>query len=137
MADDSADGASALEVALVAAERTVWTGRATMVIARTTEGDLGILPGHQSLLGLLHGGVVEVRTTDGETFIASVPEGFISVSQNRVSILAEHAEMGHEIDLDQARGELRAAHAAGMREDDIAERLRALESRVHAAERAS
>jgi F-type H+-transporting ATPase subunit epsilon len=100
MADDSGKH---LEVALVAAERVVWEGQAKIVIARTTDGDVGILPGHAPLLGLLQGGTVQVRTVDDEYFVAAAPDGFLSVANDRVSILAENAEMGHDIDLEEAR----------------------------------
>lgn len=126
-----------LEVALVAAERTVWSGEATIVIARTTDGDIGILPGHAPLLGLLAGGTVQVRTTDDEYFVAAAPEGFISVANNRVSILAEHAEMAHEIDLEEARHDLERARAAGVMDESHAEHVRLAEARVRAAESAS
>ena len=62
-----------LQVELVAADRLVWSGQATMVIARTTEGDVGILPNHAPLLSSIIEGVVDVQTTDGETWIASAP----------------------------------------------------------------
>jgi F-type H+-transporting ATPase subunit epsilon len=133
MADDSAKH---LEVALVAAERTVWQGQAKIVIARTTDGDVGILPGHAPLLGLLQGGTVQVRTVDDEYFVAAAPDGFISVANDRVSILAENAEMGHDIDLEEARRELEQALAAGIPEDDSDE-VRLAEARVRAAEQTS
>lgn len=127
-----------LEVALVAAERTVWSGQAKVVIARTTDGDVGILPGHAPLLGLLQGGTVQVRTTDDEYFVAAAPDGFLSVANNRVSILAEHAEMGHDIDLEEAKRDLERAHAAGTSsEADHEEHVRAAEARVRAAEQSS
>jgi F-type H+-transporting ATPase subunit epsilon len=134
MADDSAKH---LEVALVAAERTVWQGQAKIVIARTTDGDVGILPGHAPLLGLLQGGSVQVRTVDGEYFVAAAPDGFISVANDRVSILAENAEMGHDIDLEEAKLALERAHAAGTDSEDEAEHVRVAEARVRAAEKAS
>jgi len=127
---------SHLEVALVAAERTVWQGQASIVIARTTDGDVGILPGHAPLLGLLQGGTVQVRTTDGEFFVAAAPDGFISVANDRVSILAENAEMGHDIDLEEARRELEQALAAGIADAD-ADEVRLAEARVRAAEQTS
>ena len=55
-----------LQVELVAADRVVWSGEATMVIARTAEGDLGALPGHAPVLSILLPSVVEITTTDGE-----------------------------------------------------------------------
>jgi F-type H+-transporting ATPase subunit epsilon len=133
MADNSAKH---LEVALVAAERTVWQGRAKIVIARTTDGDVGILPGHAPLLGLLQGGTVQVRTVDDEFFVAAAPDGFISVANDRVSILAENAEMGHDIDLEEARRELEEALAAGLPDADANE-VRLAEARVRAAEQTS
>ncbi|MGW6277200.1 F0F1 ATP synthase subunit epsilon [Kribbella sp. NPDC055071] len=123
-----------LEVALVAAERTVWQGQAKIVIARTTDGDVGILPGHAPLLGLLQGGTVQVRTVDDEYFVAAAPDGFISVAHNRVSILAENAEMGHDIDLEQARRDLEEALATGTDSDEELDEVRLQEARVRAAE---
>jgi F-type H+-transporting ATPase subunit epsilon len=134
MADDSAKH---LEVALVAAERTVWQGQAKIVIARTTDGDVGILPGHAPLLGLLQGGTVQVRTVDDEYFVAAAPDGFISVANDRVSILAENAEMGHDIDLEEARRELEQALATGTDSTVDADELRLAEARVRAAEQTS
>jgi F-type H+-transporting ATPase subunit epsilon len=133
MAEDSGKH---LDVALVAAERTVWEGQAKIVIARTTDGDVGILPGHAPLLGLLQGGTVQVRTVDDEYFVAAAPDGFISVANDRVSILAENAEMGHDIDLEEARRELEEALAAGIPEDD-GDEVRLAEARVRAAEQTS
>jgi F-type H+-transporting ATPase subunit epsilon len=124
-----------LEVALVAAERVVWEGQATIVIARTTDGDVGILPGHAPLLGLLQGGTVQVRTVDGEFLVAAAPDGFISVANDRVSILAENAELGHDIDLEDAR--LEQALATGTASESDADEVRAAEARVRAAETAS
>ena len=95
-----------LHVELVAADRTVWSGAATAVIARTLEGDLGILAGHQPLLGVLANGPVQIRATDGDSVVAAVHGGFLSVADNRVSILAEIAELAEEIDEAQARLDL-------------------------------
>jgi F-type H+-transporting ATPase subunit epsilon len=126
-----------LQVELVAADRLVWSGEATMVIARTTEGDVGILPGHAPVLSLLVDGVVDVRTPENETWVAAVDAGFLSVAGNRVSILSEHAEMSHEIDLERARHELERAKAAGENDDEAAEAVRRAEARIRAVEKAS
>lgn len=126
-----------LQVELVAADRLVWSGEASMVIARTTEGDVGILPNHAPLLSSIIEGVVDVQTTDGETWIAAVDAGFISVADNRVSILSERAEMAHEIDLEKARRELERAKESGENDDDAQEAVRRAEARVRAVERAS
>lgn len=126
-----------LRVELVAADRLVWSGEATMVIARTTEGDIGILPGHAPSLSLLVDGVVDVRTTDGETWVAAVSAGFLSVANNRVSVLAEYAELSHDIDLEKARHDLEQAQATGAGDDEALARVRNAEARIRAAERAS
>ena len=79
---------SQLQVELVAADRKVWEGEANMVIARTVDGELGILPGHTPLLGVLVEGEVRIKA-DGATHIASLDSGFLSVDRDRVIILAE------------------------------------------------
>jgi F-type H+-transporting ATPase subunit epsilon len=125
----------ALQVELVAADRTVWSGRASMVIARTVEGDVGVLRGHAPLLSLLADAVVEIDGED-EKVVAAVDGGFLSVAADRVSILSEHAVLVDEIDVDAARSDLddaRAALAAG--DDDHAERrVRRAEARIRAVE---
>jgi F-type H+-transporting ATPase subunit epsilon len=125
-----------MQVELVAADRLVWSGEATMVIARTTEGDVGILPNHAPMLSVMVDGIVDVRTADDETWVAAVDAGFLSVAANRISILAEHAEMAHDIDLEKARHDLERAQAAGERDDEAAEEAARAwaEARVRAAE---
>ena len=83
-----------LNVNLVSADRIVWSGEASTVNARTVEGEIGILTGHTPVLSLLGAGVVEIIPTSGTKVVASVDGGFISVANDRVSILAEHAELG-------------------------------------------
>ena len=128
-----------MQVELVAADRLVWSGEASMVIARTTEGDVGILPNHAPMLSLMVDGTVDVTTADKETWIAAVDAGFLSVANNRISILAEHAEMSHDIDLVKARADLERCRKAGEPEEsaeEAAERAWA-EARIRAAEKAS
>jgi F-type H+-transporting ATPase subunit epsilon len=126
--------AEPLHVELVAADREVWSGEATIVVARTLDGDVGILPGHAPLLGLLADGVVEIRTPASEEWVAAVHGGFLSVAQNRVSILAEVAEMAHEIDLEKARRDVEQARAAGANDEEAQAQLRAAETRIRAVE---
>ena len=137
MASSDLDHGAVLQVELVAADRLVWSGQATMVIARTTEGDVGILPSHAPLLSSIIEGVVDVQTTDGETWVAAVDAGFLSVADNRVSILSERAEMSHEIDLEKARQDLERAKESGENDDAAQEAVRRAEARIRAAERAS
>jgi F-type H+-transporting ATPase subunit epsilon len=99
-----------LHVELVSVERLIWSGDAGMVIARTTEGDLGVLPGHSPLLGqLADGGVVRIRVSDSDELVAAVHGGFLSVTGEGVSILAEQAELAGEIDVERARSALERA----------------------------
>lgn len=125
--------ADALTVELVAADRTVWSGEASMVIARTVEGEMGILRGHTPVLSLLADAVVEIDTGD-EVVVAAVDGGFISVAHDRVSILSEHALLADEIDVSAERSELEAAQSD--EGDDSAARIRRAEARIRAAERA-
>lgn len=129
-----AQASTPLHVELVAADRLVWSGEATMVIARTTEGDVGILPFHAPILSLLVDGVVDIQTDTKETWVAAVSAGFLSVADNRVSILAEYAEMSHDIDLEQARQDLEQAKARGENDDEAAEHVRMAQARIRAAE---
>lgn len=128
-----------MQVELVAADRLVWSGEARMVIARTTEGDVGVLPNHAPMLSLMVDGIVDITTGDGETWIAAVDAGFLSVANNRISILSEHAEMSHDIDLERARQDLERAQQAGEDQDEPAERAQRAwaEARIRAAEKAS
>ncbi|WP_163552449.1 F0F1 ATP synthase subunit epsilon [Candidatus Frankia alpina] len=82
-----------IRVAIVSPEQEVWSGEADMVVVRTTDGDLGVLPGHVPLLGVLvSGGTVRVKT-GGREISAQVDGGFISVTHQGVSILAETATL--------------------------------------------
>ncbi len=127
-----------LQVELVAADRLVWSGEASMIIARTSEGDVGILPNHAPMLSLMVDGVVDITTGDNQTWVAAVDTGFLSVADNRVSVLAEHAEMSHDIDLEKARADLERAHEAG-EDDTVAAEAAAsawAEARIRAVEKA-
>ncbi|MQA60002.1 MAG: F0F1 ATP synthase subunit epsilon [Actinophytocola sp.] len=95
-----------MTVELVAVERRLWSGKATFVVAQTAEGEIGILPGHEPVLGqLVEGGVVSITTTEGEHVGAAVHGGFLSVTADTVSVLAESAELGEEVDVEKAKKE--------------------------------
>ncbi len=78
-----------LEVELVATDRRVWSGRANIVSAPASEGDIGILIGHSPLLSLLRAGVVRVTQTSGALVEYGVTGGFISVDSDQVTIVAD------------------------------------------------
>jgi F-type H+-transporting ATPase subunit epsilon len=77
-----------LRVELVAADRRVWAGEASMVSARTTVGSIGILTGHEPLLALLADGPVSITGVDGEGVVAEVDSGFLSVDHDLVTLVA-------------------------------------------------
>ena len=114
-----------MAVELVAPDRLLWNGQATFVFARTTEGEVGILPRHVPLVAeLIEGEMVRIDTVDGTEIHAAVHGGFLSVTEDRVSILAEGAELRDEIDVEQARLDFQS--------DDEETRLRA-KARLRAA----
>jgi F-type H+-transporting ATPase subunit epsilon len=81
-----------LHVELVAVEEKVWSGEAEMVVARTTEGELGVLPGHTPLLGqLAQPGQVRIKQAGGQELTYDVDGGFLSVTGDGVTVLAETA----------------------------------------------
>ena len=121
-----------MQVRLVSVERPIWSGMANAVYARTTEGEIGILPGHSPLLGALAPGwLVRIQQTDGVEQRVAVHGGFLSVRADGVSVLAEMAESAEEIDVARAREALQQA-GDGQDEESVAARNRAL-SRLRAA----
>ncbi|WP_137726279.1 F0F1 ATP synthase subunit epsilon [Prescottella subtropica] len=119
-----------MTVELVAVEQRLWSGSATLVSAQTTEGEIGIMPGHEPVLGqLVEGGVVAITTVDGERVVAAVHGGFLSVTATTVTILAESADMAQDIDVAEAKAVL----AEGG--DDVAA-VTVAKGRLRAVERA-
>jgi F-type H+-transporting ATPase subunit epsilon len=118
-----------MHVALVVPDRELWSGEAGTVIAKTTEGDIGVLTGHAPVFGILaEGSLVEI-ITDSERVRAAVSGGFLSVANDKVSILAAHAQLGDEIDAESARRELESSLSeagAGPEEPADAKYARAL-----------
>jgi F-type H+-transporting ATPase subunit epsilon len=115
-----------MHVELVSVERALWSGEATAIYARTTEGELGILPGHTPLLGALAPGwVVRIARAGEPELRVAVHGGFLSVRPDGVSVLAEMAEIADEIDVTRARDALRRAESDDGPES-VAARERAL-----------
>lgn len=120
-----------MSVDLVAVERRLWSGRASFVSAQTTEGQIGIMPGHEPLLGqLVEGGTVTIVDTDGQRVIAAVHGGFFSVTADSVRVLAESAEFSTEVDIEAARRVLADSSASE-------EEQRAAQGRVRAVEQSA
>ena len=82
-----------LRVELVAADQAVWTGEAKMVIAKTVEGEIGLLPGHEPMLAILGAGEVRITLEDGKVIKANAEDGFLSVENNVVAVVARNASL--------------------------------------------
>ncbi len=120
-----------LHVELVSPERKLWSGEASMVIARTIGGgDIAFLPGHTPFLGALAVDVVTVRTVEGADQLAAVHGGFIQVADGRVTILSDIAELSGHIDEDRARAAAERAEQRLRTEDDA--EISAALARAHA-----
>jgi len=85
--------ASPLNVSVVSADQQVWSGEATMVVARTVEGQIGILAGHEPMLAILAEGEVRVTLADGSKIVAEAADGFLSVDNDIVTIVARQAAL--------------------------------------------
>ena len=101
-----------MHVSLVAADREVWSGEATVVNARTEAGEIGVLPNHTPVLSVLAPGQIDVRTQDDGHWVAATDGGFLSVANNQVRLLCEHAEISFESNFDEAKRKLDAKLAA-------------------------
>jgi F-type H+-transporting ATPase subunit epsilon len=104
-----------LHVELLMPDRSLWSGEAGLVIAKTMDGDIGVQTGHTPVFGILSpGSLVRIREvpgndSPGDVVRAAVRDGFLSVTNNRVSILASIAQLATEVDTATARDELQAA----------------------------
>lgn len=124
-----------LSVAVVSAERGIWSGNATSIVAKTPEGDIGILPGHEPVLALLQDSLVRVTTAEGTVIVVAAHGGFLSVAKDEVNIIAEVAELAADINVERAKAALARAQAAGEEPEEQASLKRA-ETRLAAASKA-
>jgi F-type H+-transporting ATPase subunit epsilon len=121
-----------LRVALVVPDGEIWSGTARMVIAKTLDGDIGIMGSHPSVLGILaEGSMVRIlgpedATGGGGEVRAAVSTGFLSVHDDRVSIMAREAELGSQVDQAAARSRLDEAGGPGDEESTEVKYARAL-----------
>ena len=121
-----------LHVALVVPDRELWSGEADMVIAKTAEGDIGVLTGHSPVFGILaEGSITDILGE--ETVRAAVSGGFLSVADDKVSILAAQAQLGGEINVEQTRQELAAALAEAVPGSEDSPAVRYAKARLRAA----
>ncbi|HEY4225211.1 MAG TPA: F0F1 ATP synthase subunit epsilon [Pseudolysinimonas sp.] len=82
-----------LTVSVVSADAELWTGEARQVIARTLIGQIGLLAGHEPVLGILAEGEVRITTLDGDVITVSAQDGFLSMQNNIVTVVAGAAEL--------------------------------------------
>jgi F-type H+-transporting ATPase subunit epsilon len=90
-----------MPIEIVTPERKVYESEANLIIARGGDGDLGIMAGHTPVVTTLKVSSLRVKTDNGEDVIA-VSGGFLEVQPEKVSVLAEAAELPAEIDIDRA-----------------------------------
>jgi F-type H+-transporting ATPase subunit epsilon len=98
-----------MQVDVVSAEKRLFSGPATEVYARSPEGEFGILPGHAPALMALATAPVRVKTEDGTQVVFAVHAGFLEVRENHLTVLADSAEVTHDIDVPRAQAAKRRA----------------------------
>lgn len=82
-----------LRVELVAADKAVWSGEAKLVVAKTVEGEIGLMPGHEPMLAILANGEVRVTKPEGEVLVVTADDGFLSVEHDVVTVVARNASL--------------------------------------------
>jgi len=128
-----------LHVEVVSPERVQYSGDATMVLCRTTEGEIAFLTGHAPLIGALGIGEVRIAQESGEDEVAAVHGGFVEVRHDKVVILSDVAELKSEIDVErakEARSKAQAAVQADAQDDEAKAALRRAEVRLQVADAA-
>jgi len=88
-----ASGAGSLSVSLVSADAEVWTGEARLVVAKTVEGEIGFMTGHEPVLAILAEGQVRITQADGTKVLANAQDGFLSMEGNTLTIVAGNAAL--------------------------------------------
>ncbi|KJQ53154.1 MULTISPECIES: F0F1 ATP synthase subunit epsilon [unclassified Microbacterium] len=83
----------ALNVSLVSADAEVWTGEASLVVAKTVEGEIGFMTGHEPVLAILAEGQVRITQTDGTKVLANAQDGFLSMEGDTLTIVAGNAAL--------------------------------------------
>ena len=84
--------ATLFQVDIVTPEAVIWSGEAELVVARTTEGDIGILAHHEPTMASLATGAVTIHHGDTVT-AAGIHGGFLQIFKNRVTLLTDSAQI--------------------------------------------
>ena len=82
-----------LKVSLVSAESEIWSGEASLVVAKTVLGEIGFMPGHEPVLAILAEGQVRITETSGSKIVANAQDGFLSMEGNVLTIVAGNAAL--------------------------------------------
>ena len=125
-----------MRVELVSPEKVLFSGEATMVVTRTLGGgDIAFMAGHAAFLGALTECHTRIHLAEGGVLDVAVHGGFVEVSNNKVSILSDVAELADQIDVDRAKRAKAAAEAAISHEHDaeIEAGLRRAHARLNAS----
>lgn len=108
--------AKSFQVDVVSPEATVWSGEATIVVARTPDGEIGIMADHEPMMGALATGPVTIEAPSSERTTIGVHGGFIQVLDNQVTLLTDRAEIA-QTPADARETAERLAELEGERED--------------------
>ncbi|MCL2585917.1 MAG: F0F1 ATP synthase subunit epsilon [Streptosporangiales bacterium] len=109
-----------LHVEVLMPDRALWSGEADMVIAKTLDGDIGVQAGHSPVFGILSpGSLVRIpaaavegsEEASGEEIKIAVRDGFLSVTGDRVSVLASVGQRSGEVDVAAVRADLESAES--------------------------
>lgn len=125
-----------LQVQVVSPERILWSGEAERVVTRVEEGgDIAFLTGHTTYLGQLGSGVTEIAEVGGDVVKVAVHGGFVEVSDDRVSLLSDQAELATDVDIARARAAKERAEVLlrGGDDEEAAEAVKRAEVRLRAA----
>ena len=83
-----------IQVNLVAADREIWSGEASMVVATTSVGEMGLLAGHEPMLAILVPGEIRITQNDGKKVVATSEEGgFLSMEHDTVTVVVRDASL--------------------------------------------
>lgn len=106
---------------IVSPEELLYSGEVRMVVARGVDGEIGILPLHTPLVTVLDIGVLRLKFGDRWEYVA-VHGGYLEVREDKVTVLADSAELASKIDVARAeeakkRAELMLAESRGSEEE--------------------
>ena len=103
--------AKTIQIEVVSSEKSLYSGEASLVVAPGESGELGILPGHAPLLARVKPGVLKINTPDGGEEFMYVSGGVLEVQPDKITVLADVAERGEELDESRAEEARKAAES--------------------------